>query len=167
MFDYIHLRVMSMCFVRPKNLVQRIYENLKPGGWVEFQDYTFESHPANESLRERVAQSASRQAEQLIAKGLTSMPGYSREIVPLEQWKDWLVEIGFVDVEVKVVMCPISPWSTDPKLKQIGHGGSETALSAITAFQTMLASAGWGEDEIEALRQGIIKEHQDPTHINL
>lgn len=164
LFDYIHLRAMFMCFLRPQALVQTMYDNLKPGGWVEFQDYTMESQPAHEGMRDRIAHSASVQIENLIIKGLQTMPTYSRELVKVDQWKEWMAEAGFVDIKVDTVLCPMSPWSSDPRLNEIGRLGSETTFSAIKAFEKMLASAGWSEEEVEALQQGIIKEHQDPTY---
>lgn len=37
-FDYVHLRSMLTCFNDHKSVLQKIFENLRPGGWVEYQD---------------------------------------------------------------------------------------------------------------------------------
>lgn len=167
LFDYVHLRGMTLCFLRPKALVQTIFDNLKPGGWVEFQDYTFDDQPANDTpgLRDRVARSASKQAVEIIRKGLQSLPGHRREVIAdLEQWKGWLKDVGFVDIDVKIVLCPMNPWSSDPRLKEIGQVGSESALSAVSAMSQVLVAGGWSEIEVEELQQRLYEEHHDPTY---
>lgn len=37
-FDYIHLRMMVTCFRDHRAVIQKIYDHLKPGGWVEYQE---------------------------------------------------------------------------------------------------------------------------------
>jgi hypothetical protein len=37
-FDYIHFRLVFSCFNDPKQVIQRAYDNMRPGGWIEFHD---------------------------------------------------------------------------------------------------------------------------------
>lgn len=46
-FDYVHLSMMITCFDDHKRVMRNIFENLKPGGWVEYQDTTFDIGNAN------------------------------------------------------------------------------------------------------------------------
>ncbi|KAK1464521.1 methyltransferase domain-containing protein [Colletotrichum cuscutae] len=50
-FDFIFSRYMAGSLSDWPTLVRRVYENLRPGGWVEFQDYDFEFSSLNRSLR--------------------------------------------------------------------------------------------------------------------
>lgn len=36
-FDYVHLRFVFTCFQDPKVVVAHAYDNLNPGGWIEYQ----------------------------------------------------------------------------------------------------------------------------------
>jgi ubiquinone/menaquinone biosynthesis C-methylase UbiE len=38
-FDYIHLRGMLTCFNDHKAVLQKMFDNVCPGGWVEYQDF--------------------------------------------------------------------------------------------------------------------------------
>ncbi|MAD81609.1 MAG: hypothetical protein CL912_01485 [Deltaproteobacteria bacterium] len=40
-FDYIHARAIVTCFKDNRAMVQKIFDNLKPGGYFEFQDPCF------------------------------------------------------------------------------------------------------------------------------
>jgi hypothetical protein len=46
-FDYIHLRAMFSCFNDPRVIMKKALENLAPGGWIEFQDTTFQTYQHN------------------------------------------------------------------------------------------------------------------------
>jgi SAM-dependent methyltransferase len=37
-FDYIHLRLVCMSFNDPKGVLQHAWDNLNPGGWIEYHD---------------------------------------------------------------------------------------------------------------------------------
>jgi trans-aconitate methyltransferase len=37
-FDYIHLRMMFICFDDHRSVMRRAFESLAPGGWIEYQD---------------------------------------------------------------------------------------------------------------------------------
>ncbi|KAK1640152.1 S-adenosyl-L-methionine-dependent methyltransferase [Colletotrichum phormii] len=50
-FDFIFSRYMAGSLSDWPTLMSRAYENLRPGGWVEFQDYDFEFSSLNESLQ--------------------------------------------------------------------------------------------------------------------
>lgn len=37
-FDYIHLRMMVTCFKDHRDVIAKVYDHLRPGGWVEYQE---------------------------------------------------------------------------------------------------------------------------------
>ncbi|ETS85393.1 hypothetical protein PFICI_03418 [Pestalotiopsis fici W106-1] len=37
-FDYVHLRLVCMAFANPKLVLRHAWENLAPGGWIEYHD---------------------------------------------------------------------------------------------------------------------------------
>lgn len=46
-FDYIHLRMVATCFNDMRAVIKTAYHNLRPGGWIEFQDGSFDLHQEN------------------------------------------------------------------------------------------------------------------------
>lgn len=50
-FDYIHLRLMVSSFKDPRAVMQTIFDNLKPGGWVEYQDTIFEAGAIDDTVK--------------------------------------------------------------------------------------------------------------------
>ena len=46
-FDFVHLRMVVTCFTDPKRVMRHAFENLKPGGWVEYQDGEFIAYQTN------------------------------------------------------------------------------------------------------------------------
>jgi SAM-dependent methyltransferase len=42
-FDYVHLRLVYTCFNDHKRVIKHAFDNLKPGGWIEYQDSTMEA----------------------------------------------------------------------------------------------------------------------------
>lgn len=41
-FDYVHLRAVASCFDDPRKVMKQAYNNLRPGGWIEYLDLIFE-----------------------------------------------------------------------------------------------------------------------------
>ena len=50
-FDYVHLRLVFSCFNDPRIVIQRAFNNLRPGGWLEFQELMPKMHQANPSFQ--------------------------------------------------------------------------------------------------------------------
>lgn len=46
-FDYIHLRLTFSCFMQPNMVLGHAYNNLNPGGWIEFQETALDIYQAN------------------------------------------------------------------------------------------------------------------------
>lgn len=164
LFDYIHLRMMFSAFVDPKGMIRKIYDNLKPGGWVEYQDQVIESVPADDSMRERLAKTAGVEAQRLWAKGFAAIPGFSREVLSPKHYKEWLIEAGFVDVVEHVVLCPASPWHTETKQKHLGFVAAQLLNKAMENSPKILAYAGLNEDQSAALVRRCREELEDPGY---
>jgi hypothetical protein len=50
LFDYIHLRLMVSSLDDPRRVMQTIFDNLRPGGWVEYQDTIFDVGAIDDTL---------------------------------------------------------------------------------------------------------------------
>ncbi|KAF3764608.1 S-adenosyl-L-methionine-dependent methyltransferase [Cryphonectria parasitica EP155] len=102
-FDFIHLRAVCTCFSDPKGVMQKVFDNLKPGGWCEYNDYVPEcvAAPGAEKI---LQDSAFPKCVSLFAQGLANA---GRDPLVTLKYKEWMEEIGFTDVVQKRVLCPI------------------------------------------------------------
>ena len=76
-------------------------------------------------------------------------------------YKEWMTEIGFVDVHESRYKWPVGSWPKDPKLKQMGKLTMVNFLTGIEGFTTRLWTTvlGMPMDEVmdflEKVRQDI------------
>ncbi|KAK8016145.1 hypothetical protein PG993_014334 [Apiospora rasikravindrae] len=107
MFDLIHLRNMATPFDDPKAIVQKAFESLVPGGWVEYQEWApCGLVEADDSMEERLRHSAMMRFQKAFAEGAARL---GRDVKAVPRLKVWLTEVGFVDVVERLVLCPINP----------------------------------------------------------
>ncbi|KAK7421605.1 hypothetical protein QQX98_002072 [Neonectria punicea] len=52
-FDFIFCRYMACCILDWPKLTKSNYDNLKPGGWAEFQDYDLQYYSDDGSLTDK------------------------------------------------------------------------------------------------------------------
>ncbi|KAF3019015.1 hypothetical protein E8E14_013185 [Neopestalotiopsis sp. 37M] len=144
-FDYVHLRLVFSCFNDPRIVIQRAFDNLRPGGWLEFQELMPKMHQANPSFQgdalKRWADGCGRGA---LAVG--------RDLYVADKYKGWMEEVGFVDVEEKRFVLPAHQWMQDPKMHTIGRFNQKNMLEGVRgAGWMMLKAAGMSPEEIELL----------------
>lgn len=76
----------------------------------------------------------------------------------------WLVDAGFVDVEVQTKIVPVGPWPKDRRLKEIGRyflmqmleGGIENYSIGL------FTKAGWEATDVHAMLEQVRAEITDP-----
>lgn len=95
-------------------IIQRAFDHLKPGGWLECQELNTLPVCDDGSMTDdykllqwaRDMDDASRAAD--------------RQLVIGDDIKRWLEEVGFVDVQQMVLKLPIGGWAKEPRLKHLG-----------------------------------------------
>ncbi len=65
--------------------------------------------------------------------------------------KKWYIDVGYVDVQEKVIKIPINSWPRDKHLKTLGKYWAENLLAGLQGFSLALFSRvfGWSKTEIE------------------
>ncbi|EFY84551.1 S-adenosylmethionine-dependent methyltransferase [Metarhizium acridum CQMa 102] len=111
-FDYIHLRYIVSCFDDAQSVFRKAHAALRPGGYIEIFDLVLHPRysgdkrgPALDKWCSAVCAAATREG---------------RDLRKAERYKQWLEEIGFVDVVDVEMMLPGNAWSEDDKIKEIG-----------------------------------------------
>lgn len=124
-FDLIHGRSMSGSISDWLMLFSSCIEALKPGGWLEMQEFDvwFQSEegqlPADSAIMEW--QNYLDEASVMFGKKLN----VAREMAP------WMSEAGFEDVKEEVIKVPIGSWPKSPRLKEQGRWLQAQMLESI------------------------------------
>ncbi|KAK9776349.1 putative S-adenosyl-L-methionine-dependent methyltransferase [Seiridium cardinale] len=151
-FDYIHLRFMVTCFDQPKKVMENAFRYLNPGGWIEFQDSTLpiiDLHKGEEG-------SAVKRWNDYVSTGAAKL---KRDFYKASRYKEWLEEVGFVDVEEHYIEWPMGPWSSDPRLKESGWYLLRSIMAGLRGMSwALLSLAGVSPEEIEDLLEECRKD---------
>ncbi|KAH6646666.1 S-adenosyl-L-methionine-dependent methyltransferase [Truncatella angustata] len=141
-FDYVHFRMVCTCFDDTRGVIKQAYDNTRPGGWIEFQDFFCDtSHENNKD-------SPMARWYDAVASG-AAIKG--RDLKQPMKYQQWLEEAGFVEVKTRELILPCSPWARDPKLKEAGAWQQQNFLDGIQGVSwRMMAAAGYTGPEIEA-----------------
>ncbi|KAH8666774.1 S-adenosyl-L-methionine-dependent methyltransferase [Xylariales sp. PMI_506] len=159
-FDYIHLRLMFSCFDDPRTVMRQAFANLAPGGLIEYQESFFHMFQANPDFPGNALQ-------RWQAACFRGALAFGRDLTCVPKYKQWLEEIGFVDVTEKKVLWTIGEWASDPKLRLIGRYALQNTLEGIRGIGwKMLRAAGMSAEDIEALVNQCQAELRDPRNHN-
>lgn len=159
-FDFVHLRGVATAFADHKAVMQQVFDNLEPGGWCEYDDYSFENvaDPGSEAF---VAASPATKYLQLLVQGLVKL---GKDPWATRKYRRWMAEIGFVDIVEKQILCPVNGWPLDPEDRLLGHftrlGGDKGILGSVK----LMVAAGMPQEEIPAFLDIAVRSWTDPRY---
>ncbi|KAL4867151.1 hypothetical protein BDV12DRAFT_123821 [Aspergillus spectabilis] len=144
-FDYIHARSMGGGIADWDRLLRQAYNHLKPGGWIEVQEYeacihsddgTHEKAPLLIDLTKRLDEASRKFGKRVNIA--SSLPG-------------WLERAGFSNVTTDIYKCPVGSWPKSPRLKEIGRVGKVSLIEAIEPYSLALFTRvlGWTYEEAQ------------------
>lgn len=154
-FDYIHARTICTSFTDTRAILRKTFAGLVDGGWIELQDglMTMKSHDGTHEGTElqRLYETIDRGFRSL---GINGTKGYF--------YKQWLEEIGFVDVVEKWYPAPINSWPLNEKFKMVGKYQCVNMTRAIPAISAkLLPAAGISQAEAQLLISRALEEVKD------
>jgi len=114
--DFIHWRSLSGSTADWAKLYGQAFNNLKPGAFLEVHEYDANVY-SDEDPDSKNAPWTRSWIEHLEA-GSTA---FGKPLNVGRFHKQWMEEAGFVDIEEKVVKCPIGHWTKDLNLKELGR----------------------------------------------
>ncbi|ORY71014.1 S-adenosyl-L-methionine-dependent methyltransferase [Pseudomassariella vexata] len=156
-FDYIHLRMVYTCFDDPRKVIRQAFENMNPGGWIEFQDSSI-------MLFSGTGKIAGTGLEHWSNGILHGAAAKGRDILVSQHYKRWLIEAGFVDVVEHKLVWPIGTWPEDPRMKECGkYNATNLQEGARAVGLKMLSAAGLEAEEIEDIVRRVKREATDES----
>jgi SAM-dependent methyltransferase len=142
-FDFVHMRGMMTCFRSPRSILQKAYDALQPGGYLEMQDGVFPLQSHDGSLDgtalDRWGKLCCEGGEKL-GRAWTNTPNYAR----------WMAEIGFEGVKERIFETPTNTWPRGREKKEWGIWFQADALEAVGASSALLTRVlGWTPEAVE------------------
>ena len=154
-FDLIHAGLIFTLQIDWRRLMHQAYANLRPGGWLEFQEY---------GLPIRVAEGTDPEsASALWADAFPrALNGIGHNWEHARKFDEYMTEAGFVDVRVESFRVCYGDWSENPRERASGIlYDNEVNTRMSTLFGSILikglgwapavAHAIWNERHQEAL----------------
>ncbi|KAJ9653700.1 hypothetical protein H2198_007157 [Neophaeococcomyces mojaviensis] len=158
-FDFIHARFLAGAIADWPKLMAQSFEHLKPGGWVEFQDWNTWIYSQDGSLP---PESALNRFHALTCGGRHAQGFNMRPGPHLEKW---IQDAGFVDVEVTKVLLPLGSWPKAQQQKELGvfnlvqmMKGAEAVCLAVLPMLPPEAGGPWELEEIQVFLADIRKD---------
>ncbi|KAI5457649.1 S-adenosyl-L-methionine-dependent methyltransferase [Mariannaea sp. PMI_226] len=113
-WDFVHMRCITPWLKDTVKVLRQAYENLKPGGWIEIQEFDARAHCSDGTLATDAPLAKFFDTAELAVKrfGMNFRAG--------ENLRGPLEEAGFTNVECKVLKVPIGVWPKDKKMRLIG-----------------------------------------------
>ncbi|KAG0154688.1 hypothetical protein PDIDSM_256 [Penicillium digitatum] len=165
-FDFIHARDLGGAIADWPRLMRQSYEHLRPGGWVELQEFEVMLKSDDDSIR--LAPALCEFLERLTQ----ASEAFHRPMNIAEGHRQRLVEAGFEDVRDEVYKVPSSVWARDPVQKEIGRYNQCSLLMAVESYSLALFTRvlGWSNSETQVFLAGVRKDLKNPavhTYCNL
>lgn len=133
------------CFNDIKGMFTRIYDNLRPGGWAEFQDAVFEPVGEDAAADDFVRNSTYAHYFQKLCDGGLA---HGRDFRAAYHFKDWMLEAGFVDVVKVTILVPLNAWPLNSEDKMIGNWFCTNVLKFLDGSSKLLEAGGVPRDQV-------------------
>lgn len=137
---------MTTCFDHPKAVMQNVYDSLQPGGWAEYHDYTVELVGAEPESEEYVQASPVARLTNMMRLGLRNATG--RDTTVPRRYKEWMTEIGFVDIVERPLLVPTNSWPLDPEDRLVGHFTRLGTEKVVPGTTKLMLAAGMTQEEL-------------------
>ncbi|OJJ44136.1 hypothetical protein ASPZODRAFT_135615 [Penicilliopsis zonata CBS 506.65] len=153
-YDYIHSRYMAKSIGDWPRLIRQAYDNLKPGGWVEFQEFENWFYSEDGTLKPDhyalVLIKHLNEACRKIGKPLDNTLNLEGQV------KDQ----GFINVKAEKFPVPMGGWPKDKRLKEVGRFAAINWIEGVDGFTAAPFSEvlGWSRPEIEVLNAGVRRD---------
>jgi len=146
-FDYIHLRFMAGCFKDWTKLYKECFRCLKPGGWLEHQDFSLQVRSDDGSIPPDSIWSE--WANVFIEAGKRT--GQTLALIDDDNWLKWMAEAGFSDVQTKTIKTPLGGWPADKKWKEVGQFNRFSIETSLEGYSLYLLTnvMNWKYDEVQ------------------
>ncbi|KAL0930719.1 TAM domain methyltransferase [Colletotrichum truncatum] len=126
-FDFVFIRSMVGSFSDWQDIIDKAYDNLEPGGYIEMQDMAFPLQCNDDTMKNDWKPL---KWTNLLVEATDKL---GRSVTVPSTFKQMLEAAGFVDVQERREIWPFNPWPKDAKLRELGTWCQASALSGLEA----------------------------------
>ncbi|KAL0933766.1 uncharacterized protein CTRU02_210565 [Colletotrichum truncatum] len=146
-FDFINCRSMASCFANPAKVVEKCYNALTPGGWLEVADLILPLSCDDGSVPK---DSHLYRWHNLLEEAAEKM---GRPMVGLVQETAKMKEVGFTNITTTKCIFPLNSWPKDEKLREIGKWHFVNLNLGLEGLSMALLTRAldWTKEEVLAL----------------
>ncbi|KAF4121445.1 hypothetical protein GMORB2_1852, partial [Geosmithia morbida] len=157
-FDFIFARMMLGCFENLPAMMKVAYDNLEPGGYIEFQDMALPARSDDGTLDPNSY--LSKWCDACLEAG----QNLGRPVWPVVEYKNYLADAGFeciVEVQKK---WPTNTWPRDSNFKELGMWAYANIAGSLEGLSLayFARGLGWTPDEIRVFCAHTRKDLKDP-----
>ncbi|CAP71748.1 uncharacterized protein PODANS_6_7000 [Podospora anserina S mat+] len=143
-WDFVHLRGMALVLRDLQKAVDQIYQHLKPGGWIEFQ----ESH-GEPRCDDGTMDPETDVMKKFWALCVEAMAKFGMNLNMPAVVGNFLERAGFVNITCVKKKTPVGTWPKDKTMRLIGLYVKEAALQSLSALGKAFANLGMDAVERE------------------
>ncbi|KAK2000670.1 methyltransferase domain-containing protein [Colletotrichum falcatum] len=158
--DFVHFRSVSVTLREPVRVIRSAYENLKPGGWIEFQDAGVRIGCDDNTLPEDYAPA------NFMANFIrTFKTHFGWDLEFPKALPAVLKDTGFVNIHHRYHKLPIGPWAKDRHQREIGLFLSKDVLwQLVRAVLVKWPQMGLTKQEADAMEQDIQEAFENTSY---
>jgi len=144
-YDYIHTRMSLGIFNDFREIIQKSYNNLNPGGWMESQELYSKVYCDDGTMPPDYPLLEWTENEDAAAMRL------GRPLRIANKLKKWYEQAGFVDVHEEVFAIPVNSWPRDERMKVLGKWFYWNMCAGVHAWtiEYFVTALGWSPAEVE------------------
>lgn len=160
-FDLIHGRLMVTSMADPRALFRKAYDNMAPGGWFELQDLYMPILSDDGTMTE---DSAFKHWNDLFVEAVKKL---GRDVGWATEYKRWMEEVGFQNVQQLNFKLPINTWPKDKLLKELGKWNLINMVDGLEGYtvRPFTKILGMSMEEVENLMTEVRKDlHNRAMH---
>ncbi|KAJ9424374.1 S-adenosyl-L-methionine-dependent methyltransferase [Fusarium oxysporum] len=157
-FDYIYSRMMNFSIPNWPEYLNKIYQNLAPGGYVEIQEIDVIMKSDDGTLGD---DSAIMKWSNLLNEASVKLQQAYKKI---DEFKDMMAEAGFTEIVDMRFKWPTNHWPKDKKYKELGVWNNQNiaiALDSLT-IAPFTRAYGWSVKEVHIFLSSVRKDLNNP-----
>lgn len=133
-----------------------MYDNLQPGGWIEFQEAVVQFRSIDSSLEGTSIEKWNR----YIREGARRL---GRDCLAPFRCRDYISDAGFQNVTQKKFVIPASPWAKGREEKVLGAWQMKSNLAGLGPLTMWVFTKGldWKPEDVEAFMTDVRKDMTD------
>ncbi|EXK79194.1 hypothetical protein FOQG_16184 [Fusarium oxysporum f. sp. raphani 54005] len=157
-FDYIHSRMMNVSVKNWSEYIRKVFENLTPGGYAEFQDVDVLMQSDDNTLTE---DHALRKWGVLLAQAAQE---HGTRFIETDRLSHLMAEVGFVEVKETPFKWPTNRWLKERKYKELGEWSNLNTSDLLDGLSMALFTRclGWTPEEVRVFLIDVRRDLNNP-----